>query len=989
MNGADADTTRRTSELRLQLALDAARMGSWEIDPADESIECSVAHRALYGLAPDEPVTLARLFEIIHPDDRLRIREAVLASVRAQRDFSIEYRVRWSDGSLHWLAGRGRSLYDTDGRPVKRLGVTWDITERKAAEQFDAEQRRVLERIAAGRPLRECLEALTEAAGRLCDGVRAAVLVPQERGDAMGEAFSAQLAPSFAAGIHGAPIGAVEIGTCGTAIFRGEAVACSDIATSTRWAAPWRELCLAHGIVACHSTPALGASGRPIASFMLCLAERRGPSPFELRVAAFGAHAAGIAIARDGDERRLRDSERELREQVADLTLLHSITARWTADRERQTVLDELLGGALAMTGAAKGMLTLVDAQRGDLVRVSSAGLGPASLALVERVPRGAGASGQCYARGERVVVQDTDSDPIFEPYREAARIGGYRSAHATPLLGRDDRVLGVLTLFGTEPGHPSERQTRLADLLARQAAAWLDHLRLQQELRSGEERFREMADSAPAMLWVTDVHGSLTFISRGWFEHTGQSERQAYAGGDGWTWMVHPEDRAGARRSFLEAAEQRTPFEIEYRLQRADGSWRWAIDTGRPRFADDGTWLGYIGAVIDVHERIEAREALLIADRRKDEFLATLAHELRNPLAPIRNSLHLLGLSGSTQHASRVHEMLDRQVNHLVRLVDDLMEASRISRGQLDLRREVLELSQVLLTAVETSRPLIDRAGHQLAVSMPGHPMPVDGDAVRLAQVFANLLNNAAKFTDEGGRIELVAGIEQRSVLVSVRDSGVGIAPEHRPRLFEMFSQLDSDRARSHGGLGIGLSLARRLVQLHGGSIEAFSGGVGCGSRFTVRLPLATGAGLAHVPPQAGAALDERRILVVDDNRDAADSLAMLLRYLGAEVRVEYGGSAAVAAAVEWRPSVALLDLGMPGMDGFAVARALRDQPSLAGLRLIALTGWGQEADRQRTREGRFDHHLIKPVDIAVLQTLLASMRDRPTAVGGPPDPG
>jgi PAS domain S-box-containing protein len=484
-------------------------------------------------------------------------------------------------------------------------------------------------------------------------------------------------------------------------------------------------------------------------------------------------------------------------------------------------------------------------------------------------------------------------------------------------------------------------------------------------------------------MLWVTDPNGALSFISRGWFEHTGQREEEAYAEGAGWTRMLHPDDRAPAAKAFEQAAQRREPFELEYRLRRADGSYRWAMDAGRPRWAVDGSWLGYIGSVIDVHDRTEAREGLREADRRKDEFLATLAHELRNPLAPIRNALQLLARGDSRSPTERVHAMLDRQVTHMVRLVDDLMEASRISRGQLELKREVLDLAEVLRAALEISRPLVERGRHDLHMALADEPLPVDGDGVRLAQVFSNLLNNAAKYTDDGGRIEIEARREGASVHVSIRDNGIGIAADQLPRLFEMFAQIDPTQARRHGGLGIGLSLAQRLVQMHGGTLQAASEGRGRGSVFSVRLPLAPGSAAPAPRPAVAGDVKLGRVLVVDDNVDAADTLGMLLRLLGAEVRVEHDGAMALRAAQEWQPAVVLLDLGMPGMDGFEVARRLRAESRLPRPTLIALTGWGQADVRRRTSLEGFDHHLIKPVDVDELHALLASLHDdAPTRV-------
>jgi PAS domain S-box-containing protein len=383
-----------------------------------------------------------------------------------------------------------------------------------------------------------------------------------------------------------------------------------------------------------------------------------------------------------------------------------------------------------------------------------------------------------------------------------------------------------------------------------------------------------------------------------------------------------------------------------------------------------------------DITKRKKAERALKEADRRKDEFLAVLAHELRNPLAPIRNSLHILRLSA--QHdpvAERIGEMMERQVNHMVRLVDDLLEVSRITRGKIELHKESVELAAIVRSAVETSRPLIDAAGHELALSIPADPLTLEGDSVRLAQVLANLLNNAAKYTEPGGHIWLTARREVDEVVISVRDTGVGIPPEMLPRVFELFTQLDRHADRAQGGLGIGLTLVKSLVEMHGGSVEASSEGAGRGSEFVVRLPLGTAALPTHDPGKAARPSDVlalRRVLVVDDNRDAAESLSMLLKLLGADVHVAYNGPDALEALAKYKPAVVLLDIGMPGMDGHEVARRIRQQSEFQDVTLIALTGWGQEADRQRSQSAGFDYHLIKPADVDALQNLLISVEDR-----------
>jgi PAS domain S-box-containing protein len=369
--------------------------------------------------------------------------------------------------------------------------------------------------------------------------------------------------------------------------------------------------------------------------------------------------------------------------------------------------------------------------------------------------------------------------------------------------------------------------------------------------------------------------------------------------------------------------------------------------------------------------ERQRAEEALRENDRRKDEFLATLSHELRNPLAPLRNAVEVLRLTDTGNPAvTPLQEMMGRQIDHLVRLVDDLLEMSRISRGTLTLQKQRVELTTVVRNALETSDPLIKASHHRLEVRLPEEAAWLDGDAVRLAQILSNLLNNAAKYSEPGGLISVSASLHGRSVAISVRDTGIGIPSAMLSRVFEMFS-----RGEGSAGLGIGLALARRLAEMHGGTIAARSEGHGKGSEFIVRLPLAAESKSAAPVAPAQSPVPHMRILVVDDNRDAADSLGMLLECLGADVRVAHDGAEALKVIAAYEPAVVLLDIGMPGMDGYEVARRIRSAFPERHTPLVALTGWGQEEDKRRAREAGFDHHLIKPADVEALQALLVTL--------------
>jgi signal transduction histidine kinase len=381
------------------------------------------------------------------------------------------------------------------------------------------------------------------------------------------------------------------------------------------------------------------------------------------------------------------------------------------------------------------------------------------------------------------------------------------------------------------------------------------------------------------------------------------------------------------------------------------------------------------------VNERtreLQASEARLRdAGARKDEFLATLAHELRNPLAPVRNAVQLLKRQGQSDEMVWASELIDRQVSAMSRLIDDLMDVSRINQGRIELRRETVDLKDVLADAVESSRPLLAEMGHELARSEPAGALPVHADRTRLAQAFMNLLNNAIKYMDPGGRIDVTLETGDDEVVVTVKDRGIGIPADRLENVFEMFSQVESALARSRGGLGIGLSLTQRLVKMHGGSVKAISQGPGTGSEFVVRLPLAE---RAEPRPSAPAGTDglfaprtALRVLVADDNKDAADTLAALLQLMDHEVRVVYDGVAAVEAAAEFDPQLVLLDIGMPRLNGYDACRGIRAQPGGSARTVVAVTGWGQPEDRRSSADAGFNHHLVKPIDMEALSKVLA----------------
>jgi two-component system CheB/CheR fusion protein len=500
---------------------------------------------------------------------------------------------------------------------------------------------------------------------------------------------------------------------------------------------------------------------------------------------------------------------------------------------------------------------------------------------------------------------------------------------------------------------------------------------RVENELRVSELRFRTLANTVPVLIWQNDEAGCNVFVNQYYLDFTGKASDDVM--GMGWHDLVHPDDAPAYIADYMDAVRHRRAWRNLDRVRRRDGQWRWFDNYAQPLFAPDGSYAGHVGASLDITDAVLAEQALKDTDRRKDEFLAVLAHELRNPLAPISNAVHLLRHPDGRRRADRLVEMLGRQVRQMIKLVDDLLEISRITRDKIDLHRQPVLLADVVHGAVETSRPLIDQHHHRLDVHLPDEALTLNADSVRLTQVLANLLNNAAKYTDQDGHIDLEARRDGMEVEIAVRDNGIGIPAGHLPEVFDMFTQAHRAAGRGQGGLGIGLAMVRSLVQMHGGTVEAKSAGAGHGSEFVVRLPLAEPPDTAHDGAGAGphaAPLAGQRILVVDDNQDAADTLAMLLEADGARARAVYDGPAALAALPALRPHTVLLDLGMPEMDGLEVARRIRADPAWSGVRIVALTGWGQESDRERTRGAGFDFHLTKPVDLTVLHAWLGAGR-------------
>lgn len=686
-------------------------------------------------------------------------------------------------------------------------------------------------------------------------------------------------------------------------------------------------------------------------------------------------------------------TEQALRDEAKALETLYRVGQAVAGELDLERLVQIVTDAATELSGASFGAFfyNLKDEKGESYTLYTLSGVPRASFERFP-LPRNTALFGPTF-RGEGVVrIDDVLQDPRFgknPPYHGMPP--GHlpaRSYLAVPVTSRSGQVMGGLFFGHPEPAVFGERAERLVRGIAAQAAIGIDNARLYQAaqdelserrraelaLRRSEQLYRAIGESIDYGIWVCDAQGNNMYSSESFLKLVGMTQEECSE--SGWARALHPDDREPTLTAWRECVKNGGLWDVEHRYLGIDGKYHPVLARGVAVRDEDGEVLCWAGINLDVARQKRAEEALRDADRRKDEFLAILAHELRNPLAPIRYALALSKQPGcDATRQARADEVIERQVEHMSRLLEDLLDVSRITHGQLELRRSRIDLHSVVAVALESARPLLDTKGHVLQLELPDEKLELDADPVRLAQIFANLLINAAKYTDPGGNIRLRAARVGSAVELSVRDDGIGISAEMMPRLFTLFSQAGTALERSEGGLGIGLALAHGLVRLHGGDIEARSEGRGRGSEFLVRLPLA--APLVQAPvatelreePRAARNL---RVLVADDNRDSAELSAALLALWGHDAVTGHSGREALELAERHRPHVALLDIGMPDLNGYEVASAIRNAEWGAGTLLVAVTGWGREEDRQRARGAGFDHHLTKPIDPQKLRSLL-----------------
>ncbi|MFN3791806.1 PAS domain S-box protein [Massilia sp.] len=953
-----------------------------------------------------------------------------------------------------------------------------------------------------------------------------------------------------------------------------------------------------------------------------------------------------LAAAKMRSDVALAVSEHQLARQLDDWQRLHAMSERLLEARTLPEQFDIVLRTVTRLHGSHQGVVSLHDEAAGGLVTQASQGIDAAGLAALRCVPLGAGACGTAFRDKRRVVVADTEADPLYADYRGFAREQGIRALYSTPFFDRDGNAIGVVSIYFCERRVPDEREMRLTDVCARHLApivererararlhqlgreseqrrrlyesflsntpdlayvfdlqhrftyanevllrmwgrSWeesigktclelgyepwhaqmhgreieqvkatrapikgvvpfsgsfgrrmyeyifvpvfgpdgeveavagttrdiTERLQAEEAIRQNEERFRSLIVATTQIVWHCRPDGAMEADSPTWRAYTGQSFDEWK--GFGWVDAVYPDDRAASLAHWRTCVARRVPYECEQRLRTASGQYRWTVARAVPIFGQDGAIREWVGTTTDIHDRrqveLERQRFVTLAERsedfigmagldlkpfflnpvavrmvgaaspeealatpmmdfffpedrdfiaevflprvardghsetevrfrhfrsgaaiwiictvyvirdqhgvpegyatvsrditerklaverlrqaaadlqeannRKTRFLATLAHELRNPLAPLRTGLDLMQLPGSSPQAlARARTMMDRQLRQMVRLIDDLMDIARIDSGKIELKRERVALGQVVTVAIEGVLPMIKAAGHRLETDLPVEPLWLDADPTRLAQVLTNLLANACKYTPAGGVVTLSARADEAGLGISVRDTGMGIPGDALESVFDMFSQVSQNVGRAQGGLGIGLALVRSLVQMHGGTVSAHSPGVGQGSTFTLRLPLApqpaVGAAAPGAGPGGGCPAPGLRILVADDNVDAATMLGAMLDARGHRVSLAHDGYAALGLAKEGRFDLLILDIGMPGLSGYELAREIRRLPHLDGALLAAHTGWGAQHDRSEARAAGFDAHLTKPAGLEEIDALLGRLAVAP----------
>jgi len=934
----EAERGRLTETLRL--ALDAGELGTWDWDPQTDRMRLSSRAAEIYGIDTRQDYGREQLRVLLHPDDRDRARDEARRAAQERVDYSIEYRLSPAvHGVVRWVTAHGRGVYDPSGALLRMIGVVQDITARKEAEASlrESEARhRILARLAdETQPLADPDEVMATSARLLAEHLRVDRCAYAEVEDESVFVITGD----HSIGVHSI-VGRWPVGAFGSECVRrmraSEPYVVSDTETHPSIGPDERPAYAATNIRAVICVP-LHKEGRFTAAMAVHQTTPRVWKPDEIRLVTTFVSRCWEALERS----RAAQAERRLHAEVH-------------AERARLEEVFRLAPSFMAVLRGPEHVFERANDRYRDLV---------GGRPLIGRTIREA--------------LPEVASQGFFEILDRVYRSG-------EPYTGADARVLLKNAVSGELEEHILEFVYQpMWDVLGGVSGVLVQGIELTQRWRAEANLVRVTAESqrqqrlyetvlatTPDLVYVFNLDYQFTYANAALLRMWGKTWDEAQGktclelGYEPWHAEMH-------NREIDQVRETRRAIRGEVPFTGTEG--RRVYDyIFVPVLGANGEVEAVAGTTRDVTDRKRMEQELLETDRKKDDFIALLAHELRNPLAPIRNGVQVLRLTPDRDGQSESLEIMDRQLTHMVRIVDDLLDVSRIGRDKMELRLKRMTLEEVIVSAVETARPLIDAAGHELTVSLPPEPIPLEADLTRLAQVFSNLLSNSAKYTPPGGRIAVTTERTVGEVTVCVEDNGIGIPPDSLATIFDMFSQVDRTVERHTGGLGIGLALVKALVEMHDGTVTAESDGRG--SRFCVRLPIAADAEGAEEKGIFLASHDggPQRILVVDDNRDGAHSMAAMLRMLGNQVELAFDGLDAVAKAEAFRPDVILMDIGMPRLNGMDATRRIREQAWGRRMRVIALTGWGQESDRERSRSAGCDGHLVKPVSLDDLRLLL-----------------
>jgi two-component system, chemotaxis family, CheB/CheR fusion protein len=925
-----AEDQLRDGKEQLDFALAAADLGQWSLNLVDGTARRTLRHDQLFGydaLLPEW--TYETFLQHVIPEDRAAVDTDFQKAVATGSPWAVECRIRRADGAERHIWTKALVRRDAEGEVEWMLGIVGDVTDRREAEERQAFLSELSDSL---RPLSDPSDVQAEASRILGEQLGASrVAYFEVQGDNyVVERDYSDAVPSIVGRYPIASFGLDEL-----AVLRaGRTAVETDVGALGSRAESEKDAFAALQILSYVAVPLI-KGGAFVAGLAVHVASVRVWTPTEVAIIEETAERTWAAVQRVRAEAELLQSGERLR-----MALRAARMVAWEYDPSSGAVFTS--DNASDVYGFSPGE------EMGSIDRGLDI-LHPDDVERHRAVVVAAVAAGEGFTSQFRIVRPDTGAVQWMEEQGHAVSDG----------VGTTIRLIGVNM-----------------DITQRKA--------VEDRLREREAFIQRILDASPGVVYVFDrTDGRTAYINDQVRLVLGIPPEDVVTSSK--PFIVergHPDDLPALHDHIgrLGALSDGDVLTTEYRMRHADGRWLWFLsrDTVFQRTAD-GAPKQVLGVASDITARKEAEDALRDADRRKDEFLATLAHELRNPLAPIRSGLHIIRMAGAAGKVEQARAMMDRQVTQLVRLVDDLLDVSRITSGKLELRQNRVDLRAVIDAALETSRPAIEHAGLEFTACVPDEPIWVKGDHTRLAQVVSNLLNNSAKYTHLGGSIRLKVQRQGAQALVSIADDGIGIPRNMLDKVFAMFTQVDRTLEKTTGGLGIGLSLVKALVEMHGGSIEARSEGDRKGSEFVVCLPVITPEfGMPEAPDGSAEAIMTpvlQRILVVDDNVDAADSLAQLLELQGHEVRTAYDGHAGIEAARIFRPSVVVCDIGMPKLNGYNVARSIRSEEWGKNMVLVALTGWGQDDDREKSAYAGFDHHLVKPVDDTALLKVLGGL--------------